>query len=158
MHSHLALYQDFDGLRAWKVEYVDAIIARTDIAVAPGDYESRLFVHAANMLNAVLEEREVGKIYRAEDLTSDSSILGDFVEEITRGTVSPSSEWLESAIRTEKVNSHAARHPQREFNQWQIEVIGKVVDPRAWEIYESLGYAPPEFISCSAANRQSVFA
>ena len=145
VHSQLALYRDFEGLRAWNVDYVDAILASKEIAVPPGDYESRLFVHAANMLNAVLEEREVGTIYRAEDLTSDANVLGNFVEEITRGRVSPSAQWLESALQTRKVNVHARRDPGREFDDWQINVIRKVVDPRAWEVYESLGYARPEF-------------
>jgi hypothetical protein len=145
VHSQLALYQDFEGLRVWNVDYLDAILARIGIAVEAGDYQSRLFVHAANMLNAILDEREVGKIYRSEDLTSNSQVLGEFIEEITRGKVSPSSDWLESAIRTKKVNVHSARHPQREFDEWQIDVMRKVVDPRAWEVYESLGYARPDF-------------
>jgi hypothetical protein len=156
VHSQLALYQDFDGLHAWNVDYVDAILARANIVVAPQDYKSRLFVHAANMLNAVLEEREVGKIYRAEDLTSNSNVLGGFVEEITRGKVSPSSGWLESAIETKKVNIHAGSRPRRAFDDWQIDVIRKVVDPRAWEIYESLGYARPEFARGPSAKRQSI--
>jgi hypothetical protein len=158
LHSQLALYKEFDGLRAWNVDYVDAILARTGIAVAPEDYPSRLFVHAANMLNAVLEEREAGKIYRSEDLTSDPEVLGEFVQEITRGKVSPSSDWLVSALQTEKVNVRAAKHSRRELNDWQIDVIGKVVDPRAWEIYDSLGYAPPDFAAGSAPNRQSIIA
>ena len=77
---------------------------------APEDYRSRLFVHAANMLNAILDEGEVGKIYRCEDLTSNCQVLGEFVEEITRGKVSPDSAWLESAIHTKKVNVHAGQH------------------------------------------------
>ena len=145
VHSQLALYQDFEGLRAWNVDYLDAVLSRTGIVVAPEDYESRLFVHAANMLNAVLDERDVGKIYRSEDLTSDSQVLGEFIEEITRGKVSPSSQWLESEIRTKRVNVHSAQRSRREFGDWQIDVIRKVVDPRAWEVYESLGYARPEF-------------
>jgi len=71
LHSQLALYQDFEGLRVWDVDYLDAVLTRTGIVLAPGDYESRLFVHAANMLNAILEEHEVGRVYRCEDLTSD---------------------------------------------------------------------------------------
>ncbi len=156
LHSQLALYQDFEGLRAWNVDYVDAILARANIAVPPGDYQSRLFVHAVNMLNAVLEEREVGKIYRAEDLTSNRDVLGEFVEEITRGKVSPASEWLESAIQTKKVNVHSGRHPRRELDDWQIDVVRKVVDPRAWEVYESLGYARPDFAAGFVASRQFV--
>ena len=156
LHSQLALYQDFEGVRAWNVEYVDAVLDRTSIVVAPEDYQSRLFVHAANMLNAVLEEREVGKLYRCEDLTSNTNVLGEFVEEITRGKVSPASDWLQSAIQTKKVNVHAASRPRRELDDWQMDVVRKVVNPRAWDIYESLGYARPEFARGPGAKRQSV--
>jgi len=156
IYSQLALHQDFEGLRAWNVDYVDAILARTNIVAPPGDYQSRLFVHAVNMLNAILEEREVGKIYRAEDLTSNAGVLGEFVEEITRGKVSPASDWLQSAIQTKKVNVHAARRPRHEFDDWQVDVIRKVVDPRAWEVYESLGYARPEFASGPRPKREPI--
>jgi len=147
LHSQLALYRDFEGIKAWNLEYLDAVLARTGIVLAPGDYPSRLFVHAVNMLNAVLEEREVGTIYRAEDLTSNPDVLGAFVEEITRGCVSPTAEWLESALQTKKVNIHAGRHPRCELSDWQIGVIRKIVDPRAWEAYEALGYARPGFVT-----------
>ena len=48
------------------------------------------------------------------------------------------------------MNVHSGLHPRREFDDWQIEVIRRVVDPRAWEVYESLGYARPEFVAGSA--------
>lgn len=145
LHSQLALYEDFAGVNAWNIDYVDSIIARTGVILPAADDASRFFVHAANMLNAILDERDVGRIYRAEDLTSDSQVLGEFVEEITRGKVSPDSEWLHAALQTRKVNVHAGNRPHRDLDDWQIDVIQKVVDPRAWEVYEALGYARPEF-------------
>jgi hypothetical protein len=151
--SQLALYRDFEGLRVWDVDYLDTILSRTGIALAPGDYQSRLFVHAANMLNAILEECDIGKIYRSEDLTSNSQVLGEFVEEITRGKVSPDHDWLQSAIEFKKVNVHAGRHARRQLDEWQIDVIRKVVDPTAWEIYESLGYARPDFAALRGRRR-----
>jgi hypothetical protein len=156
LQSQLALYQEFEGLQVWDIHYLDGILSRTGIVLAPGDYPSRLFVHAANMLNAILDEREVGKIYRSEDLTSNGQALGEFVEEITRGKVSPASAWLEDIIQTGKVNSHAGRNPRRELDDWQIDVIRKVVDPRAWEMYEALGYTRPDFAAGSLGMRQVV--
>jgi hypothetical protein len=156
IQSHLALYADFEGLRAWDVAYVDGILSRMGIAIAPEDYQSRLFVHAANMLNAILDEREVGKIYRSEDLTSDSQVLGDLVEEITRGKVSPDSAWLQDALDNRRVNVHAGRRPRRDLDDWQVDVIRKVVDPRAWEMYEALGYVRPEFAAGSSGMAQAV--
>lgn len=158
LRSQLALYEHFEGLRVWDVAYLDAILSRKGITIAPDDYESRLFVHAANMLNAILDERAVGKIYRAEDLTSNHQILGEFVEEITRGQVSPSSEWLQSAVQSGKVNVHAGRRSARALDDWQIDVIQKVVEAESWEMYETLGYARPEFVDGSVASPQSTVA
>jgi len=158
IRSLIALHRDFEGFQVFDLDYLDAILDRAGIVIEPGDYQSRLFVHAANMLNAILEELEVGKIYRCEDLTSDTGVLGEFVREITRDKISPDSGWLKAALETKKVNVHAGRHPRRELTDWQIDVIRKVVDPRAWDIYESLGYVRPDFLAGSAANRQSVVA
>jgi hypothetical protein len=145
LRSQLALYEDAKGVRMWNIDYLDAILSRTGIVVAPEDYKSRLFVHATNMLTAILDERDVGRIYRSEDLTSNSEVLGEFVEEITLGKISPAAEWLQSAMETRKVNVHAGQCPRRELSDWEIDVIRKVVDPRVWEMYESLGYTRPEF-------------
>ncbi|HEY2845929.1 MAG TPA: hypothetical protein VGJ09_19870 [Bryobacteraceae bacterium] len=155
IHSQLALFGDFDGLRAWNVDYIDGVIERTGIKIAQEDYASRLFVHAANMLNAILEEPAVGKIYRSEDLTSEAATLRDFVHEITGGKVSASSEWLESALQTARINAHASRHAGAELEDWQMDAIRRVVDPRSWEIYESLGYARPEFVAGPAQTVES---
>jgi hypothetical protein len=120
------------------------VISRTGVTLPANNYRCRFFVHAANMLNAILEEREVGRVYRSEDLTQRAETLGDFVEEITRGAVSPSADWLRSAIQTPPMNRHAERHRDPEFADWQVDIIRRVVDPRAWELYEGLGYPPWE--------------
>lgn len=158
LHSQLALYQDFEGLQAWNIDHVEAILTSVGLAVAASDYESRFFVHAANMLNAILDESGVGRIYRSEDLTSSRETLGEFVQEITRGKVSPDSDWLQSALQTKPVNVHAGRRPRRELTDWQMDVVRRVVDQRAWETYESLGYAPPDFAAASAGTKGAVSA
>ena len=140
LHSQLALFTKFEKYQTWDIAYVDGVIARTGITLPNNDYRCRFFVHAANMLNAVLEEREVGRVYRSEDLTQREAQLGGFVEEIGRGKVSPSADWLRSAIRTPRVNSHVGPDHDRQFADWQVDVIRRVVDPRSWEIYQALGY------------------
>lgn len=140
LHSQLALFVELEQYRAWDVAYVDSVISRTGIILRADDYRCRFFVHAANMLNAILEERDVGRVYRSEDLTQRAETLGEFVEEITRGAVSPSADWLRSAIETPRVNRHADSQQARQFTDWQVDVIRRVVDPRSWEIYEALGY------------------
>jgi hypothetical protein len=147
LHSQLALFEKFENHKLWDLDYIDGVISRTGASLMVDNYRSRFFVHAANMLNAILEERDVGRIYRSEDLTTKIEVLGDFVEEITRGKVSPTGEWLQSAIGAAKINVHATKGHQAQFSDWQRDVIRQVVDPRSWEIYEALGYQRPEFAS-----------
>ena len=141
LHSQLAHFEEFAETRAWDVSYVDEVMARTGVTLPAHNYRNRFFVHAVNMLNAVLEESDAGKIYRSEDLTQNADVLGDFIEEITRGKVSPDSAWLASAVQTRRVNEHTRQRPRPPFEDWQVDVIRRVVDPRSWEIYETLGYS-----------------
>jgi hypothetical protein len=145
IYSQLALFREAEGCEAWNLEGMDHVISRNRVTLDSNDYRSRLFVHAANMLNAILEEWAVGKIYRSEDLTRKPQVLGDFVERITGGKVSPEPGWLESAIEAGPINVHAGKSPQECLEEWQIDVIRKVVAPRSWELYEELGYRRPEF-------------
>jgi hypothetical protein len=145
LHSQLALFEEFEAYKTWDVNYVDGVISRAGVVLPADDYRTRFFVHAANMLNAILEEREVGRIYRSEDLTRCAEVLGDFVEEITLSKVSPSAAWLQSAIETKRINAHKGHGQHRTLTDWEIDVIRKVVDTRSWEIYEALGYPRPEF-------------
>lgn len=146
IHSQLALFREAEGFEAWNLEGMDSVMSGSGVMLDSNDYRSRFFVHAADMLNAIVEEGDVGKIYRAEDLTQDPEVLGDFVERITGGKVSPDPEWLQCAIEAEPMNVHAGKYPRELLDEWQIDVIRKVVDPRSWERYEELGYRRPEFV------------
>ncbi len=143
LRSQLALFQRFPDPSVWNLEHVDEIVSRKGIVLPVDDLFHRSFVHGANMLNAILEEGAVGKIYRCEDLTRNPEILGDFLERITGNHVSPSAGWLHSAVQRKPMNVHAGNAPHRSFDDWQIDVIRRVVDPRAWELYEALGYPRP---------------
>jgi hypothetical protein len=144
LRSQLALFADYGDIEearstVWNIDYVDGIIARCRLNLPRNDYESRFFVHAVNMLNAILYERTVGRIFRCEDLTRHPEALGPFVEEITRGKVTAKSDWLGTAVSTPKLNVHGTRSPS-DFTDWQWDVIHKVVEPRSWEAYAELGY------------------
>ncbi len=146
IHSQLGLFRQHGEREEHDLAYIDPLISTTGVTLPSDAYRYRFFVHAANMLNAIVEEIGVGKIYRAEDLTSSPETLEDFVDEITRGRVIPAADWLRAAVGTSRVNAHARRECRMEFEDWQIDVIRKVVAPRAWELYQDFGYATPEFI------------
>jgi len=144
LRSQLALFAKYEKYAFWSIRYVDDVISRSGVTLPADNYNCRLFVHGVNMLNAILEEQGVGRVYRCEDLTQRAETLGDFVEELTCGKVSPSAGWLQSAIETPRANRHADPGAEHRFADWQVDVIRKVVDPRSWEIYQKLGYPPWE--------------
>jgi hypothetical protein len=142
LRSQLALFDRYEKYEVWNLKYLDDLISRAGVILPSDNYGCRLFVHGANMLNAILEEEAVGKVYRAEDVTRRPEILGDLIAEITRGIVLPSATWLRAAIETPGINQHAGRSAGRSLADWQVDVIKRVVDPRAWEMYQELGYPP----------------
>lgn len=150
LYSQMALFDQYVDLQSWEIGYIDEVIARCGVVLPGNEYVNRLFVHGVNMLNAVLEERECGRIFRAEDLTSDAEVLSQFIDEITRGKVRAEPEWVQAAVNSKRLNAHADAVSGRQLEDWQVDVVRKVVDPRAWEIYSELGYTTPEFASLRA--------
>jgi hypothetical protein len=74
LRSQMALYEKLRGMDVWKLGYLEPLIEAKNFAA--NSKETRMFVHAANMLNAVTEEISYGTIYKAEGLTTDANILG----------------------------------------------------------------------------------
>jgi hypothetical protein len=150
IRSQMALYEEFQGLNAWNLSYVEKLIESKNILA--DSEEAKMFVHAANMLNTITEEVAFGTIYRAEELTSNPDCLRSLVGEITGGKVDIREHWLEACIGSKKVNAHANRATQTALTDWQTEVVRAVVRPEAWSIYEDLGYVTPEFVVSSASR------
>jgi len=85
LKSLLALFKKFEKFRSYDVNYVKKIIKNKKISMPQNNYENKLFIHGVNMLNAIKDEVNVGKVFKSEDLTSDTSSLKSFIDEISRG-------------------------------------------------------------------------
>ena len=141
--SQLSLFERYKSLKIWDTSFAKHLIGTYDLRLPSGTYEEELFVHGANMLNAIVDEQDVGSIYRCEDLTSHAETLGVFIEELTRGEVMPTREWLRLAVQRGKINKHHTDTKTPTFTDWQIEVMHKIVTPMAWDHYLQLGYKLP---------------
>jgi hypothetical protein len=152
LRSQLALFKKFQHLHLWNVEYLDDIINNQKLPLPDNSYSNHLFVHGANMLNAIVEEHLVAPIYRSEDLTSDAEILCNFVDHLTNGKVKADLSWATTSICRDKLNVHAeaaVKSPKVEdlkLEDWQIATLQKVVLPQAWELYHELKYPIPSFL------------
>jgi hypothetical protein len=96
-------------------------------------------VHAANMLNAIVDEISVGPVFRMEDLTQDAAALRGALEHLSAGEISPRLEWArEWTSPGSAKNKHSDR--PRALEAWQLDVLRAVVKPEAIRLYGSFGY------------------
>jgi hypothetical protein len=142
LRSTLALYEH-RRLEAPEFRYAETLIEHKNIHAK--SEESKMFVHAADMLNVVIEEISQGTIYKAEDLTTKPSTLAALTAEITGGQIGMNQEWLKTCGGLKKVNAHA-RDEAAALNGWQVDVMRRVVRPESWRIYQELGYVTPPFV------------
>jgi FkbM family methyltransferase len=142
LRSLMALYEH-RGLEPPELSYAETLIEQKNIHAK--SEESKMFVHGADMLNVVTQEIAHGTIYKAEDLTTNPNILAAVTAEITGGQIGMNQEWLETCVGLKMVNTHAKREAAA-LNDWQVDVVRRVVSPESWRIYEALGYVTPPFV------------
>lgn len=148
LRSFVALYRSIRGPNGWEdgwgdLSYVETLAESENISLR--SQESKMFVHGVYMLNAILEERPHGTVYKAEDLTTNPKILAALFNEITGGQVGTTREWLQTCLRMRAVNMHGTREPWA-LTDWEVDVVRAVVRPESWRIYEELGYIRPPFV------------
>jgi len=147
LHSQIALFEKWPVKSAWSVDYVQQFIDQ-GVRLPEDTMLNRLFLHGVNMLNAIIQEELIAPLWRCEDITADAAMLARFVDELTRGHVQVEPAWAQRAVQAPPSNRHSdSNASQRHFEAWQIEAIRKIVQPKAWSLYETLGYARPNFVS-----------
>jgi len=144
LKSQVGFFTEKLTYKLWNIDYIDDIIKTKNLGLPKNDYEHKLFVHGANMLNAIIDEVNVGKIFKSEDLTTNYNVFRTFVQEITNDKVSVDEELFSKILKIERINIH--RKTGIKFEDWQIDVIKKVVDEKAWKLYSELGYSKPDFL------------
>jgi hypothetical protein len=96
-----------------------------------------LVVHAACMLNVILEERPLGPVVRMEDLVSRPEALQKLVATLSGGTIAAAAAWAQRAVSEPPL----ARHSSGEgFTRYELDALERVVKPEAWAEYRELGY------------------
>jgi hypothetical protein len=141
--SQLALFREngrkTGGRRPWDIEYVKPLARAAGIERAPDDYEAWLVVHGANMLNMILEEREIAPVVRMEDVVADPDALSSLVSALTGGAVAADRAWASRAVSRPRVFSHA--NDRTELSAEEQDVLERMVKPATWQAYRELGYA-----------------
>jgi hypothetical protein len=144
--SQLAFYEVRGRPQVWDLRYTEQLIARHKIILPHADtYSDRFVVHAANMLNAIVEESAIGTIYRMEDITTNPHALGMLVTEVTQGSVTFPAGWLETMLKSPPANT-ADRSENFQITAWHVEVLRRVVSPKTWELYAAFGYDQPDVL------------
>jgi len=142
LKSQVALFERENYAQWGDLKYVDPLIAAAGIDPHALTSAQRHFFHGANMLNAIIDERAVGPIFRMEDVTRDHERFLDLFRHLTADRVPFSADWGRAAISAGGVNRH--RSSQIEFGPFEQKIINSVVKPEAWDLYRELGYPAPE--------------
>lgn len=128
------------------VEYVHGFAESCGIAPIHGNEDAAFFLHAAYHLNDIVYDQTVGTIYRCEDVTTKPAVLATLIEEVTAGRVIPTRAWIDEVIQLAPVNVHRTAGRMSSLDDWQIDVLRKIVAPEAWTMYRDLGYDLPDFL------------
>jgi hypothetical protein len=140
----MAFFEELRQFEPWDLDYVEGLAEAHGLSLG-GDLRARMFVHAANMLNAIVEECEIGPVFRVRDITTDPDALEAFITTLTAGAVALNRDWLRRAVQQPRANRHN-QDGLRELGPWEIDVLSRLVLREAWDAYEELGYQRPCFI------------
>lgn len=139
LRSVLALNERYEPTLNTNTSYLDAQLPRALALLPTGRSEERMFVHSANLLNAVIDEQAVGPIFRMEDVVSRPESLFHLVEVLSAGAVRAPERWGASSMSRGATNCHK-RADSRAFCDWQMQVLRSTIRPEATHIYQELGY------------------
>jgi hypothetical protein len=139
--SHLALIDRWITTGGWHVDHLDHLYPEVIRSLPTGSYKEKLFVYGADLLNKIVEEVEIGPIFRMEDVTTSPQALIALINHLTAGTVEAPMAWAQAAVEGQATNRHSTG-AKVAFTDWQRKVISDVVSPRAVELYRELGYNP----------------
>jgi hypothetical protein len=141
--SMLGLYRYGDwrsGARPqrWNIDYVKPIAHAAGLDYDDDDYESWLVVHGAYMLNEILDERALGPVFRMEDVVASPDALLSLAAAVTGSTEFQDRAWATRSLAVPSTDHHA----REELDERELDVLGRMVKPEAWQEYRRLGYGP----------------
>ena len=138
--SQLAIFSQYSDPRLTygDLSYLNAKFPEAAEYLPTGKYEELLFMHAANMLNAIVDETSVGPIWRMEDLTTNPNELINAVNYLTACSVATPADWAKKWTENRKLNRHAK--VTTDFKSWQRRVLASAILPEAIAAYRVLGY------------------
>ena len=130
LRSQLAPMEYFADLpRVWDVDHLGGLSGVLGYEVAKLPYRTRLRIHAVNMLNAIVEEVNVGPVFRIEDVGSSTKGLARLVDFVSGGEVAATPAWLDLALGLPRVNSRAARL-RSQITERDMDFVRKIVRRR----------------------------
>ena len=136
--SQLSLFRKLRHLKKYDVQYIPALVDELNLPVPDLSYETLLDVHGINMLNSIIEEAELGQVFRLEDLSTSSLALSTLLHTISGGAIC---ELPDVRIDSTESILNAHHHGQESvFESWHRDVFEAVVSPVALKIYAHLGY------------------
>jgi hypothetical protein len=138
--SQLAIFSQYSDPRLTygDLSYLNDKFPEAVKQLPGGEHEELLFLHAANMLNSIIDETSAGPIWRMEDLTANPTELINAANYLTTHSVAPPADWAKKWAGYRKLNQHAEM--TIDFSSWQRRALRSTVLPEAITAYRALGY------------------
>jgi len=142
LRSQVALSRKLQSGAAWDKPYYDRVAQSAGLDPAQLTYEDSTVVHAADMLNRILEERQFGPVFTLESLAQSRTRLSELLLHLTRGRVTPTREWLDHVGTLPAQNQHQAE-ASAPLTDRELRIADRIFRPEARECYRQLGYHVP---------------
>lgn len=142
LRSQVALTRKLRSGSAWDNDYQQSLARQSGLDPTRITYEEASVVHAADMLNRIVEEQFFGPIFTLESLTQSRDQLARLLEFVSAGRALPTRAWLDHVNALPRQNQHRAETPIS-LTPEELRIVDRIFSPEARECYRALGYEVP---------------
>lgn len=143
LRSQVVLTRQLNSGAAWDHEYLRLVVRQAGLDPATISYDELSVVHAADMLNRIVEEQHCGPVFTLESLTVSRERLSVFLDHLTQGQVAPTDRWLDHVLALPRQNRHRANGTDA-LTPREIQIADRIFSHEARECYRGLGYRVPD--------------
>jgi len=138
--SQINLSRELGSVRHWDPAHLHNIARKAGLDPARQKEAQWVQLHAFEMLNVICEERQIGPVYRIEDLGTDPLAMTSLIRHLSGDTLSVNADWLTHLRAIPPINQHSNHHGLQALDDESRHYLRRIVTDEARDHYRSLGY------------------
>lgn len=139
--SQLSLFHEYEFDHWGDLSYLRPMLDKKGVEFDTLNASQKHYLHGANLLNNIVEETEVGPIFRMEDLTTNTESLLELANHVAHRELDFAETWSQNAIQVPRLNRHKSPAVDERLARESARIC---VKPEAWNLYAKLGYQIPD--------------